>query len=171
MSRAGVVGLALCICGGLGWAQADGQATGRDAASSSTVLGITNPLLAEGTERIRHGDYDDGIRLIRLGLERESPNAFNRAAALSNLCAAYAAKNMPDTAIEQCTESLQITNKNWRAYSNRAYAYWLKGMYAQARVDVDAAIALSPQARQVLQIRGMINETGLTARLSVDERQ
>lgn len=171
MGRAGMVGLAVCICGGPGWAQADERVSGSDSASSITVLGVTNPLLVEGTDKIRHGDYDEGIRLIRQGLEQESPDLRNRAAALSNLCAAYAAKKMPDAAIEQCTESLQISNENWQAYSNRAYAYWLKGMYAEASLDVDAATALSPKARQVMQIRGMINEAGLRPRVSVEEHQ
>lgn len=171
MGRAGIVGLALCMCGGPGWAQADERPAGRDSASSSTVIGVTHPLLVTGTNKIRHGDYDEGIRLLRQGLEQESPIARDRAAALSNLCAAYAAKKMPDAAIEQCTDSLAISSKNWRAYSNRAYAYWLKGLYVEARRDVEAAIALSPEARQVLQIRGMLDEAGLTARVSTQWQQ
>ena len=90
---------------------------------------------------------------------------------MSNLCAAYAAKRMPDRAIELCTESLAVSAQNWRAFSNRSYAYWLKGMYAEATVDLDAAAAISPNAKQVQQIRAMINEAGLKPRVILEEHQ
>ena len=32
-------------------------------------------------------------------------------------------------AIGYCTESLGINEMNWRAYSNRAYAYYLKRQF------------------------------------------
>ena len=166
MGRVILSGLAMSLLAGPGWAQAQNSAP-----DSRTVLGGGNDLLASGALALRAGAYDEGIRLTNLGLESRESSTHERAAALSNLCAAYAAKEIPDTAIRFCTESLAIEAGNWRAYSNRAYAYWLKGMLAEARFDLDAAAAISPRSRQVLQIRGMINEAGLRPRITMEDHQ
>jgi tetratricopeptide (TPR) repeat protein len=148
------------------WAQIDPQ----QQADSRTVLGGGNEYLSAGADAIRAGLYEEGIRLTRLGLERSSKNS-ERAAALSNLCAAHAAKGETDLAIETCSESIELNAQNWRAYSNRSYAYYLKGMYTQASADLEAAATFSPNARQVQQIRGMINERSLKPSVIVEEHQ
>jgi hypothetical protein len=66
---------------------------------------------------------------------------------------------------------LALRDQNWRAYSNRSYAYYLKGMYPQASADLEAAAAISPEARQVAQIRGMINERSLRPSVIVEEHR
>jgi tetratricopeptide (TPR) repeat protein len=135
---------------------------------SRTVLGAANEYLAAGAEAIRLGEYEEGIRLTKLGLDRPaSPR--DRAAALSNLCAAHAAKKEPDVAIGYCTESLTINDANWRAYSNRAYAYYLKRMFDEADKDLDVALSINPSARQMPQIRGMMNERRLRGRVTMEE--
>jgi tetratricopeptide (TPR) repeat protein len=137
---------------------------------SRTVLGVVNEYLAAGAEALRVKEYDEGIRLTKLGLERPtSPR--DRAAALSNLCAAHAAKNEPDLAIGYCTDSLGINEANWRAYSNRAYAYYLKRMFDEADKDLDVALSLNPSAKQMPQIRGMMNERRLRGRVTMEEHQ
>jgi tetratricopeptide (TPR) repeat protein len=134
------------------------------------VFGVANEYLAAGAEAIRLKQYDEGIRLTKLGLERHaSPR--DRSAALSNLCAAHAAKNEPDSAIGYCTESLTINNANWHAYSNRAYAYYLKRMFEEADADLDIALSINPTARQMPQIRGMMNERRLRGRVTMEEHQ
>jgi Flp pilus assembly protein TadD len=144
-----------------GWAQPD----------SRSVLGERTPLLAAGADAIRAGRYDDGIRLTIQGLESETASPGLQAAALANLCAAHAAKGDPETAIGFCDESLAIDARNWRAYSNRSYAYWLRGMYAEASADIDSAAAIAPSAPQVAQIRGLINEKTLQPRVTMENRQ
>ena len=135
---------------------------------SRTVIGVANEYLAAGAEAIRVKQYDEGIRLTKLGLERPaSPR--DRSAALSNLCAAHAAKNEPDLAIGYCTQSLGINDANWRAYSNRAYAYYLKRMFDQADADLDVALSINPNAKQMPQIRGMMNERRLRGRVTTEE--
>ena len=137
---------------------------------SRTVLGPANEYLSAGAEAIRVKQYDEGIRLTKLGLERPaSPR--DRSAGLSNLCAAHAARNEPDLAIGYCSESLAIVDANWRAYSNRAYAYYLKRMFDQADADLDVALALNPSAKQMPQIRGMMNERRLRGRVTMEEHQ
>jgi tetratricopeptide (TPR) repeat protein len=161
-----VSGLATCLVASTGWAQVDSQRQ----PDSRTVLGGGNELLAAGAEMIRAGQYEDGIRLTTLGLDRSTSIA-DKAAALSNLCAAHAAKGNPDLAITYCTESIAIKENNWRAYSNRSYAFYLKGMYAQASTDLEMAASISPNARQVEQIRGMINERNLRPSVIMEDHR
>jgi tetratricopeptide (TPR) repeat protein len=165
MARTSWSGFAMAVMAGACWAQADQQTP-----DSRTVLGGGNEYLSAGADAIRAGHYEDGIRLTALGLER-SPGPGDRAAALSNLCAAHAAKGEPERAIGFCTESIALNENNWRAYSNRAYAYLLKGMIKEASSDLAVAAEISPNARQVLQLRGMINERSLQPSVTVEEHQ
>jgi Flp pilus assembly protein TadD len=165
MRLASFSGLALSLVAGIAWAQDQGRP------DNSTVFGVGTGLISQGAQAIRAGLYDEGIELTRRGLEEPGTGDHARAAALSNLCAAYAVKGLPDTAIAHCTESLAIENGNWRALSNRSYAYWVKGDLARARVDLEAAEALNPRARQVAEIRGMINESGLRPHVRTEELQ
>ena len=155
----------MCLAASLAWAQTE-QQTG----DSRTVLGQGNEYLSAGANAILAGQYDDGIRLTNLGLKR-SPTATEKAAALSNLCAAHAAKGEPDLAIKYCTESIAINEHSWRPYSNRSYAFFLKGMYAEAQADLNIAASMSPEARQVRTIRGMINERNLRPSVIMEEHQ
>ena len=171
MVRIAVCGVASCLMLGPVLAQRQGvPELTQQQPDSRTVLGVGNEYLASGAEAIRVKQYDEGIRLTNLGLDRPaSPR--DRSAALSNLCAAHAAKNEPDLAIGYCTESLGINDANWRAYSNRAYAYYLKRMFDEADSDLDVALSLNPSARQMPQIRGMMNERRLRGRVITEEHQ
>jgi tetratricopeptide (TPR) repeat protein len=142
----------------------------KEKAGSRTVLGV-NEYLSAGADAIRAGQYDDGIRLTELGIERSTLTKGDRSAALSNLCAAHAAKHELEQAIDYCTESLILNDRNWRAFSNRSYAYYLKGQYRKANADLRAAAAINPEARQVARIRGMVNERNLQPSVIVEEHQ
>ncbi len=138
---------------------------------SRSVFGERTPLLAAGADAIQAGRYDDGIRLTIEGLEKETVSSRLKAAALANLCAAHAAKGEADVAIGFCDESVELDPSNWRAYSNRSYAYWQKGLYAEATADIDAAARLAPDAPQIAAIRGLINEKTLLPRVTMENRQ
>lgn len=167
MGRASVISVAmLCLAGG-----ALGGPDAGHASQLKTTIGGEHPLLAAGERAIRAGRYERGIELTLEGLEAEPATRRVRAAALSNLCAAHAVQGDPDTAIEYCNESLEISSSNWRAYANRAYAYCLKRDYASAARDVDAAAEIAPKARQVTQLRAMINEATLTASVGVEAQR
>jgi len=127
--------------------------------------------LSAGADAIRAGDFDEGIRLTTLGLQRQARTLRDRAAGLANLCAAHVAKEEPDKAIPFCNESIELYDGNWRAYSNRSHAYLLKGMLEEAARDNAAAAALSPRAAHVLMIRGMLNERSLTPQITMREHR
>lgn len=137
-------------------------------ADTRTLVGVQNEYLAAGAEALFAKQYDEGIRLTILGLERPTLPR-DRANALSNLCAAHAAKQQPAIAIDYCTQSLEIDSENWRAYSNRAYAYYLSRRFNEADDDLDRALALNPSARQMPQIRGMLNERRLRGRVTMED--
>jgi len=140
-------------------------AEGGDASGSRTVIGGGNQELAAGAAALRAGRYDEGIELTLAGLARAA-RAVDRAAGLANLCAAYAAKRDAPRAIERCTESIALYPSNWRAYSNRAYAFVLAGRIADARRDLETAVELAPDAGapQLETIREMIERASRTAR-------
>ena len=161
MSRVILFGLAASLASSGIWGQADNR----------SIIGSGNEFLSAGAFSIRMGQYDEGIRLTRLGLTRYQPSPADRAAAESNLCAAFAARGEPEVAIGHCTESLRLEGRNWRAYSNRSYAYFLLGQLSEATFDLDSAAALNPNARQVVQLRGMINERGLRPRVIMEDHQ
>lgn len=165
MARLTLSGVAMCLAAGLASAQ-----TSQQAPESRTVLGVGDEYLSAGAMAILAGQYDDGIRLTNLGLKRPQRPS-DKAAALSNLCAAHAAKGEPDIAIKYCTESIEINDHSWRPYSNRSYAFYLKGDYARAQEDLKVAASLSPEARQVAKIRGMINERTLQPSVITEEHQ
>ena len=161
MGRTILFGLAASLASSGLWGQADNR----------SIIGSGNEFLSAGAFSIRMGQYDEGIRLTQLGLTRYQPSPSDRAAAESNLCAAYAARGDPDVAIDHCTESLRLEGRNWRAYSNRSYAYFLLGLLSEATYDLDSAASMNPNARQVLQLRGMINERGLIPRVIMEDHQ
>jgi tetratricopeptide (TPR) repeat protein len=163
--------IAVCLWSSAGFGQrASVPPISQELPDNRTVIGAINEYLAAGAEAIRAKQYDDGIRLTKIGLERPTSQR-DRAAALSNLCAAHAAKNEPDAAIGYCTDSLSLNDENWRAYSNRAYAYYLKRMFDEADTDLDIALSINPNARQMPQIRGMMNEKRLRGRVTMEEHQ
>jgi tetratricopeptide (TPR) repeat protein len=139
------------------------------AQSSRAIVGSGNEYLSAGAFAMMTGNFAEGVRLTELGLSRYQPPPQDRATALSNLCAGHAALGDPDTAIRLCSESLSLNSRNWRAYNNRSYAYTLKGMFSEAMFDIDAAAALNPSARQVGEIKGMINERTLQPRVLIED--
>jgi len=165
MARVLVSAFAICLV------KASALAQSPQTADSRTVLG-TNEYLAAGADAIRAKLYDEGIRLTTIGLAQPT-SARDRSAGLSNLCAAHAAKREADLAISFCTQSIELNESNWRAYSNRSYAYYLKGMDKEAHADLEMATTLSPnpEARQITQIRGMINERNLRPSVIMEDHR
>ena len=167
MARAQLIGLIASLAAGAIGAQSTD--TKADRAESRTVLG-TNDFLAQGAEQIRMRQYDEGIRLTSLGLA-QAESITQRAAALSNLCAAYAAKGNADQAIDFCTQSIALREDNWRAYSNRSYAYYLKGKFKEAHDDLDIASSINPDAPTIEKIRGLINEKSLRPTVTMEDHR
>ena len=134
------------------------------------TLGANEYLLA-GADSIRAGAFDDGIRLTLIGLERGNLGIRDRAAGLANVCAAHVAKNEPDAALPYCDQSLSLDDRNWRVYTARARAYFLKGMLAEAVRDNDAAAAINPDSAHVKEMRGKLNERLLRPQVILEDHR
>ena len=79
--------------------------------------------------------------------DRARPRAFVTGQPAWQTCARrYVAKNEPDKAIPYCTESLSLNDGNWRVYSNRSQAYFIKGMYIEA-AETTRRLRRLPRAR------------------------
>lgn len=165
MRVAFIGGLAACLVSAAGFAQRLDRSV-----NSGFVVGGAH-YVAAGAAAILARQYDDGIRLTKLGLETDELDDYERAAGLANICSAYVSKREPDVAIPYCNESLEINDRNWKTYSARSEAYLLKGMYSEAAADNRAAAALAPEADHVRMIAGLINEATLLPRVTAEDHQ
>jgi tetratricopeptide (TPR) repeat protein len=116
-----------------------------------TIFGV-NAQLADGATALSVGNYDEGIRLTKLGLSGP-PKPEQRSAALSNLCAGFDGNEQYERALAHCTAALEINNRNWQAYTNRAVAYLGMGELEAAEVDISRAVALNPKSKKLRRVQ------------------
>jgi len=117
---------------------------------SSTIMGPSNPQLADGATALDAGRVEEGIRLTIEGLKSPS-DARDKAAGYSNLCAGYAMLKHWDEALPHCNTALSIDQNNWRAFNNRAAIYVAKGNYEHAMADLRAGLEIAPNSRTLLE--------------------
>src|ERR1044072_6076537 len=114
------------------------------AASSNTVIG-PNVMLADGAEALMHGDWQRGIQLTQMGLTFAISQQ-DRASALANLCAGFAALKQYARALEHCDQSIAIVDDNWRTWQNRAAANLGLGKVEEALRDIQRGLQLNPDS-------------------------
>lgn len=124
---------------------------------SVTVLGPSNPELAEGARKLQSGEADEGIRLTLEGLRRAASRR-ERLVGLSNLCAGYLLTGNLDEALQYCSRTLEEHETYWRAYSNRALVYIKLGRLEEAELDLLMAEDLAPNSRKVKIVRSMYRD-------------
>jgi tetratricopeptide (TPR) repeat protein len=136
---------------------ADGAVYAAEAAHSSTVLGPSNPQLAEGAKALDAGRVEEGIRLTLDGLQ--SPNSLDdKAAGYSNLCAGYALLKQWEEALKHCNTALSLDKKNWRTFNNRAAIYSGRGQFDLAMKDIRTGLELAPNSRTLQESLRIIQE-------------
>lgn len=116
-----------------------------DQAGSKTVVGPANSLLSDGAAALEAGRIEEGVRLTLEGL-KVAVTAQENAAGHSNACAGYALLKQWTEALAQCNAALGLDTSNWRTYNNRAAIYVEKGLYDLAMRDLEAGLALAPEA-------------------------
>jgi tetratricopeptide (TPR) repeat protein len=114
-------------------------------AGSKTIVGQSNPLLADGAAALEAGRVEEGIRLTLEGL-KAAVTVQENAAGHSNACAGYILLRQWAEALAQCNAALELDKSNWRTYNNRASIYVEKGLYDLAMHDLEAGLALAPGA-------------------------
>lgn len=127
------------------WAGLTGVACGETQDSvSSTVLGA-NPQLADGAAAMMSGDWQRGIELTQQGIAA-TVSKDNRAAALANLCAGYAALKQFQKALDFCDQSLAVQEDNWRTWQNRAACHLGLGKIEESLIDLQRGLQLNPDS-------------------------
>lgn len=111
---------------------------------SNTVIG-PNVLLSDGAEALMKGQWQRGIELTKMGLTFAISQE-DKAAAYANLCAGYGALKQYQRALENCDQSLAITQDNWRAWQNRAAANLGLGKIDESMRDIQRGLQLNPDS-------------------------
>jgi tetratricopeptide (TPR) repeat protein len=125
-------------------------------ASASTVIG-SNVLLVDGANALSSGDWKRGIQLTELGLA-SAVSRDDRAVALANLCAGYAALKDFSKALEHCDRSLELQDYNWRTWQNRAACHLGLGKVEESLHDVHRGLELNPDAESLQQTLVIIRQ-------------
>jgi len=123
---------------------------------STSILGV-NESLAAGSRALLLGEYETGVRLTEKGLKLVS-HRFERARALSNLCAGYTGLRQHDKALAACDAALKLNPQNWRIYNNRSLALLGLGRVVEARQDLAAALALKPESPSLAKTRAWFDQ-------------
>lgn len=137
-----ILAAATCVAGFAGVAR--GSEIEDMAAQSKTDIGV-NPLLSQGATAILKGEYQRGVELTQAGLNFAVTRE-DKAAALANICAGYAALRQYRKGLEYCNQSLQLTEANWRTWQNRAACYLGLGKIEESLRDLQRGLRLNPDA-------------------------
>jgi len=139
---------------------------------SKTVIGPSNLDLYNGANALLAGDGEEGVRLTLIGL-RHASNSSERQTGMSNLCAGYILLEQLDEAISYCDKVIEHSDRNWRAFSNRALAYIKLGRYDEAELDLQKAEALTSNSRKVKIVRSMLLDATdpVAPHIVIDDRQ
>jgi tetratricopeptide (TPR) repeat protein len=129
------------------------------------VLGIGVNSQVRGDEA--SDAYDEGIRLLSEGRQRDAIEAFNKAIRLNPRSAeayhgrgmAYNETGQNEKALKDYDAALALNPQYIEAYFNRANAYSDLGQYERALKDYDEAIRLSPSHSGALFNRGLVYMT------------
>lgn len=114
------------------------------AATSNTVIG-PNVMLADGAEALMRRDWERGIQLTQMGLTFAISQQ-DRASALANLCAGFAALKQYKRALEHCDQSIEIADDNWRTWQNRAAANLGLGKIEESLRDIRRGLQINPDS-------------------------
>jgi tetratricopeptide (TPR) repeat protein len=147
-------------------------ATGQSEAAAKTVVGPANVDLADGAEALRIGNAEDGVRLTRRGLASANSRR-DRVAGYSNLCAGLVMLERLEEALQACNQALELDDRHWRSYSNRALVYLKQQRYPEAERDISKGEELSPNARTLKILRGMYRDAvdPVSPSIIIDDRR
>lgn len=147
-------------------------ATEQEDSQIRTVIGPSNIDLADGATALRAGNAEDGVRLTQRGLNSAS-NDRERVAGYSNLCAGLIMLERLDEAIVACNRALEIDDRHWRAYTNRALANVRLERYPDAQRDIATSESINPNARSTKVIKSMLLDVTdpVAPSITIDDRR
>lgn len=139
---------------------------------SRVVLGPSNPNLFDGAAALIAGDAETGVRLTHLGLSMAT-NRRERLVGLSNLCAGYLLLEQLEVALDFCNQALEINDRHWRSYSNRALIYLKLKRYDEAERDLERGLTIAPDSAKLKTVRAQLLDEidPVSPRITIDERR
>ena len=139
---------------------------------SKTVMGPRNANLYDGANALKGGDIEEGVRLTLRGLELAHGQR-ERTTALSNLCAGYMLLGQLDESLGHCNQAIDVNDRNWRAYNNRALVYLELNRFDEAEADVIRGQELAPNSKSLKVVKGMLlDETQpVSPHIIIDDRR
>jgi tetratricopeptide (TPR) repeat protein len=114
-----------------------------------------NTHLQDGAGALEAGNAEDGIELTLAGL-RQARTPQERRTGLTNLCAGYLMLEELDEALQYCNDALELNDKNWRIYNNRALIYVLQRRFDEAEADLAKCEELHPRSSATRRVRQML---------------
>ena len=140
--------------------------------ASKTVIGPRNVNLTDGAYALKRGDIEEGVRLTLLGLE-SARGQRERTTALANLCAGYMLLGQLDESLGYCDQAIDVNDRNWRAYNNRALVYLELKQFDKAEADVARGQELAPNAKTLKVVKGrLLDETlPVSPHIIIDDRR
>lgn len=125
------------------------------------VLAATSPGWADPAEDA----YNEGMRLAKEGLLKQSVESFDKAIRLKPTYAeAYSARGnvrnhlvQNERAIQDFDEAIRLNPQYTEAYYNRANAYMDTGQLEKARQDYSETLTLNPAHSEALYNRALVN--------------
>ena len=137
-----------------------------------TVIGPSNLNLYDGAAALIAGDAEKGVRLTQLGLSMATSRR-ERLIGLSNLCAGYLLLEQYETALNYCNQALELNDRHWRSYSNRALIYLELKRYSEAEQDLDRGLSIAPNSTKLKTVRSkLLDETDpVSPKITIDDRR
>jgi tetratricopeptide (TPR) repeat protein len=146
---------------------------GGQGSEGNVAVGPTkNAKLQDGASALRASNIEDGIELTLAGL-REARTPRERRTGLSNLCAGYLMLEQLDQALQYCNDALELSDKNWRVYNNRALIYVLQRRFDEAEADLAKCEEIHPRSSATKVVRQMLlhAKNPVTPVITVDDRR
>ena len=148
-------------------------AVGQSSGDGDVAVGPTkNAKLQDGANALSASNVEEGIELTLAGL-REARTPRERRTGLSNLCAGYLMLEQLDQALRYCNDALELSDKNWRVYNNRALIYVLQRRFDDAEADLAKCEELHPHSSATKVVRQMLLHAKhpVTPVITVDDRR
>ena len=78
-----------------------------------------------------------------------------------------------EEALQACNQALELDDRHWRSYSNRALVYLKQQRYPEAERDISKGEELSPNARTLKILRGMYRDAvdPVSPSIIIDDRR